>query len=435
MKEPATFPGVIWNGLSDNPNRSSLNDDIPPESRDWDRIVAEVIAAQGTLAALDTSTGLSVASLEEDVALKMQWQGTYNASTDYVVGDVVYNSADFIWYVNIAADTGNTPGSPGAVLIWEALTAPITGLPQITGVAVPSDGSHVLKISESGTVSDWYSLALALSELTPSVGRDQFVTVNTHNGTLGSGNFYHGTPVALAQQAGVKVTGQIASGGWLDANVDGEGAVVGDDWNGWVFTVVEEEGGDLTTTFNASNNTYTTNISNTTNTNVSDVVASWNAAQADIVVTFAGSSAYDPSAQAPADLTLTMGSDGVDETITAIAATTNSANLLLATVVGLCYNPFSEATLNTDEPVVIQTDGTVNFTANQAANTFNSGVLATGNLLTPGIPLYVGADDLLCGLGATSNTSYVTPVGTALSTSELKLLIGLPTVGLDMPGA
>lgn len=46
MKEPATFPSRAWDGLSDNPSRTSLNDDITPDTRDWDRIVAELIATE-----------------------------------------------------------------------------------------------------------------------------------------------------------------------------------------------------------------------------------------------------------------------------------------------------------------------------------------------------------------------------------------------------
>lgn len=422
MKEPARYPTTIWNGLSDNPNRTSLNDDIPPDTRDWDRLVAEVIATQTQLTSVDGTT-----------ANAMHWKGTWNVSTAYVVGDMVYNSSDFIFYVAIADDTGNTPGDPGSVLIWEAASMPITGLPQITGVLFPTTGNYVL--TSDGESATWGNITDALAAQTPSVGRDQFITVNTQNGTVGSGNYYHGTPVALARQEGVKVTGNIEAGGWLDSIIEGEGAVAGDDWNEWVFTVVEEEGGDLTVTFNASNNTYTANVSNTVNTAVADVVAAWGAAQSDITFTYEGSADYDPSAQAPADLTLTMGTDGVDEAITAIAATTNGANLVIATTVGLCYNPLSEDALGAEDPVVIQTDGIMTFTANQIVNTFNGGVHSTGNLLTPGIPHYVGADDLICGLGATSNASYVVPVGTPISTTEFKLMIGLPTVGLDLPGA
>lgn len=421
MREQASFPTSVWNGLSDNPERGSLNDDIAPNSQDWDKIVVEVIATQTKLSSVDGTASDA-----------MHWKGTYNGGA-YVVGDVIYNSGDYMFYVAIADDAGgNTPGGPGGIGIWEAISMPITGLPAITGEALPSEGAHILSVN-SGSAS-WSPLASAIADL-PLTGLNHFITVNTQNGSIGSGNFYHGTPVAIARQEGVKVTGSIAAGGWLDANVEAEGAVVGDDWNGWKFTVVEVEGGDLTVTFNATNNTYTATVNNTVNTNVADIVDAWNTAQTDIVLTYAGSAEYDPSAQAPANLTLTMGSNGVDEAITAVAATTDTANLLLATTVGLCYNPFSETVLAAEDPVVIQTDGIMTFTANQVINTFNSGVHSTGNLLTPGIPHYVGADDLICGLGATSNTSYVVPLGTPISTNEFKLMIGLPTVGLDLPGA
>lgn len=47
-KEVATYPDGLWDGLSKNPERKSLADNIDPDYRDWDRLVAEVIAIQTT---------------------------------------------------------------------------------------------------------------------------------------------------------------------------------------------------------------------------------------------------------------------------------------------------------------------------------------------------------------------------------------------------
>lgn len=424
MKEPATYPASVWNGLSDNPSRTSRNDDIPPDSRDWDRVVAEVIATQEQLT--------SVGGTADD---SMHWQGTYNASTAYVVGDVVYNSSDFIFYVAVADDTGNTPGGPGAVGIWEAISMPITGLPQITGILMPASGNYVL--GSDGSEASWEEIGQALAAVYPAVGQNQFITVLTQNATVGSGNFYHGTPVTILRQQGVKVTGDLATGNGITTNITALGAVTGSAWNGLTFTVAETENAadPIVVTYDSGNAVYTAAIDDTAVTTVQDIVDAWNAAQDDIVLTYGALDEYDPATYTPAQLTLVLAPDGVDEDITAAASTTDSANLMLATAVGLCYNPFSETVLDPLDPVVIQTDGVMTFTANQAGNTFNSATLGSGNLLTPGIPHYVGADDLMCGLGATVNTSYVVPLGTPISTTEFKLRLGLPTVGLVLPGA
>lgn len=46
---PASFPGELWDGLSDNPFRTSRTDNLDPDPRDWDRVAAEVIAVQNQL--------------------------------------------------------------------------------------------------------------------------------------------------------------------------------------------------------------------------------------------------------------------------------------------------------------------------------------------------------------------------------------------------
>lgn len=53
--ETVKYPS--WDGLSDNPQRTSLNDDIAPNSQDWDQVVKEVLQHQTTLSALVTTVG------------------------------------------------------------------------------------------------------------------------------------------------------------------------------------------------------------------------------------------------------------------------------------------------------------------------------------------------------------------------------------------
>jgi len=43
---PPFFPSSIWNGLTNNPDRYSVNNNINPDAEDWERIAAEVISMQ-----------------------------------------------------------------------------------------------------------------------------------------------------------------------------------------------------------------------------------------------------------------------------------------------------------------------------------------------------------------------------------------------------
>lgn len=45
-------PTGAWDGLSANPYRTSRADDIPPDYRDWDRIVAELLSVQSLLSVI-----------------------------------------------------------------------------------------------------------------------------------------------------------------------------------------------------------------------------------------------------------------------------------------------------------------------------------------------------------------------------------------------
>jgi len=52
-KIPAAFPDSVWDGQT--VNRSRRDADIHPDSRDWDRISAEVIATQEALSGVSGS--------------------------------------------------------------------------------------------------------------------------------------------------------------------------------------------------------------------------------------------------------------------------------------------------------------------------------------------------------------------------------------------
>lgn len=54
--ETPDFPNSIWDGLSLNTFRPTRQVNLPPSHHDWDRIVAEMIAVQQTVAAIGGTT-------------------------------------------------------------------------------------------------------------------------------------------------------------------------------------------------------------------------------------------------------------------------------------------------------------------------------------------------------------------------------------------
>lgn len=403
MLEPATFPGEVWDGLSDNTQRINRHTDAPPTSQDWDRIVAEVIAAQETI--------LGGAGLVD----KMEWKGTWVDSTAYSVGDVVYNSSDFIWYVCVADDTGNTPGDPGSAM-WEALTAPITGLPAITGIMMPSDGHHVLSVS--GGVSQWTSLNIALADTDNSRLKNYVLDPDLATPV------FHGTAMTLYRVTPVAATFDLATGNGVTDNVVVTASLTGTDWNGYTFTVEETANAatPIVVTYDSGNKTYTAAVIDDNPTLVSDIIAAWTDAQDDFTFDYEAEDEYAPGAMAPAQLTL-ITADGVDGGVFVRRAVTNNS-AFNATVIGLANLGFSEDSANAGDEIQVQYQGDMTFTANQAANAFANATLEDG-LLVPGMPYYL--DDELFADAPGTPTGYLTPVGHCISTTEFRIQLGLPT--------
>lgn len=46
---PAIYPNNIWNGLSSNPYRPNRESNVCPDYRDWDQVVAEIVAIQNNM--------------------------------------------------------------------------------------------------------------------------------------------------------------------------------------------------------------------------------------------------------------------------------------------------------------------------------------------------------------------------------------------------
>jgi hypothetical protein len=51
----SNFPNEIWNGLTNNPDRTHITNAVNPNFQDWDRIVSEVIAIEDFVFSIDSS--------------------------------------------------------------------------------------------------------------------------------------------------------------------------------------------------------------------------------------------------------------------------------------------------------------------------------------------------------------------------------------------
>lgn len=63
------FPLEVWDGLSENTLRVSLQDNINPNSQDWDRIVTEVVSMQETVATQEDLDAFNDVTLENSDAM------------------------------------------------------------------------------------------------------------------------------------------------------------------------------------------------------------------------------------------------------------------------------------------------------------------------------------------------------------------------------
>ena len=118
------FPSEVWDGSTTNPERAEgVNADCYPNTQDWDRIAAEVIATQQKVLALE-SEGLQGAPGEQgppgpqgDPGSSLVWRGPWAAETVYAVNDAVSHNGSA--FVAVAENTGSEPPSED----WNTLAA------------------------------------------------------------------------------------------------------------------------------------------------------------------------------------------------------------------------------------------------------------------------------------------------------------------------
>jgi len=112
----AQYPSSVWNGLSGHKDRVSLNDDIRPNAKDWDQIVAEVRATQtkldseaGNIDTLQSSLGTAesdIGTLQSDIGTLETDLGTLETDLGDLT-DVTHPSGTTGGFqLNVAESTG-----------------------------------------------------------------------------------------------------------------------------------------------------------------------------------------------------------------------------------------------------------------------------------------------------------------------------------------
>ena len=161
------FPDEIWDGSTTNPERAEgVNADCYPNTQDWDRIAAEVIATQQKVLALE-SEGIQgqpggpgeqgPRGPQGNPGVSFVWRGPWAAETVYAVNDAVSHNGSA--YVAVAESTGSEPPSEN----WNTLAekgdqgeSGTQGEPGPAYVPDPSalaNGAYVLQMTDG--VASW----------------------------------------------------------------------------------------------------------------------------------------------------------------------------------------------------------------------------------------------------------------------------------------
>jgi secreted protein with Ig-like and vWFA domain len=159
MDAQASFPTSIWNGLTANTWRDELADDINPDARDWDRVVAEVQAVQeavgvGTAAATAGTPVVGATVVETSNGIIHQTKITLNA-------------------FSVATVDADTAGAHGSAVIY---TFP-AGVIQVLG------GTFDLTLTKVGaSITDTAALVSAIG--TAATATDNATLVGTGEGSI-----------------------------------------------------------------------------------------------------------------------------------------------------------------------------------------------------------------------------------------------------------
>ena len=152
------FPNEVWDGSTTNPERAEgVNADCYPNTQDWDRIAAEVIATQEKVLALE-SEGIQGGPGEQgppgpqgDPGVSIVWRGPWAAETVYAVNDAVSQNGSA--FVAVAENTGSEPPSEN----WNTLAAKgdqgELGPAYVPDPSTLANGAYVLQVTDG--VATW----------------------------------------------------------------------------------------------------------------------------------------------------------------------------------------------------------------------------------------------------------------------------------------
>jgi len=191
-KEIADFPTTVWNGLSRNEQRVTVLDDIEPNPEDWNKMVAELIATQVEVAALNL-LGAGDLLADGTIPLTANWDvGAFKIIALQFESDIVTGTAPIIVasttvVTNFNADT--VDGIQGAELIQRDGSVDFTGKQKFTSAVQDwndaTDGATVtfdLSLSNKHRVIIAGNRTLALTNPTNA----QAFTIRIQQDTTGS---------------------------------------------------------------------------------------------------------------------------------------------------------------------------------------------------------------------------------------------------------
>lgn len=100
------FPGQIWDGDTNNPWRDGRGDSVTPDSKDWDRVVAEMIATQQVVKNL-----MEVGGGGNNPNVKIGWFLCPDTTGIYQVTDVGFKPKRVTFYVSEAPGAQKRSGA------------------------------------------------------------------------------------------------------------------------------------------------------------------------------------------------------------------------------------------------------------------------------------------------------------------------------------
>ena len=139
------------------PSAEGVNADCYPNTQDWDRIAAEVIATQQKVLALE-SESIQGAPGEQgppgsqgDPGVGLVWRGPWAAETVYAANDAVSHNGSA--YVAVSENTGSEPPSANWNTLAEKGDQGEVGPAYVPDPSTLTNGAYVLQVTDG--VATW----------------------------------------------------------------------------------------------------------------------------------------------------------------------------------------------------------------------------------------------------------------------------------------